>query len=438
MLDDALRKLLQNKPADELRKLCRKRDPQIATSGSKDEIIDRLLEDTAACRRQLMPTWWNRYSYHVYGGATIVALIIGILALPFWWSSSRESTPNTKAIPFRQTTSDPVITLGGKHFLESSILLEMMAIAVEKKTAPRIEVERKHNFRETIYCREALLNGEIDGYAEYTGTVLTHHLGIDISSCRGDRNRRRHTQPYIQRALERSPRRLDGLAWIGDFGLHNGYAIVMRRERLDELGLRSPIVSISEIMKTGKSFDIVGNPEAFDRDDCLEAIIATYEDLRFDKRIEESEHHMNYELLVDPGDRSNGNTRPAVDMAIGFTTDTQLNDDFIPLHDDRSVFVHYFAGPLMRKETLERFRANGIRQALESLLDGFMRDGEDRFADANPIAGRMRALMLAVEDAQDDNGKPLLITPRTLEHNPAASIELGRIVERWMRKQGLL
>lgn len=377
----------------------------------------------------LCKSWWMRHGVTMGVGmvgvfATIVGIVLTVAPTPASVSDTNEAR----------------ITIGGKHFLESSILVELMALAVEHNTDPPIRVTRRHNHRETVYCKDAVLDGDIDGYPEYTGTILSMHLGLDLQQCR--ERRYLHEPDEIQRALDNSPNRLSGLQWLGDFGLHNGYTLVMRRDRIEELGLDPESVSITEVANVGQAFSIAGNPEALERDDCIKGLIWAYDDLQFNRYVEITGHHGLYDLLLEREDRARqDDLQPTVDMVIGYTTDTQLRDDrFVELRDDEDYFVFYYAGPLFRKDVLARFENHGLQQALETLQGAF----GDRTTDPSLANTHMRDLLARVEKPRDALGGQL-ITPATLNPsrtpetaNTRARMALRRIVREWMLERGLL
>src|SRR4029078_9286600 len=63
------------------------------------------------------------------------------------------------------------IVVGSKNFTEQVILGELLAQQIERKT--NLQVDRKLNLGGTLICHQALTAGQIDTYAEYTGTALT-------------------------------------------------------------------------------------------------------------------------------------------------------------------------------------------------------------------------------------------------------------------------
>ena len=68
-------------------------------------------------------------------------------------------------------TDAQTIRIGSKNFTEQLILGELMAQLIEKHTD--LDVTRRFNLGGTMICHGALENGELDLYAEYTGTALT-------------------------------------------------------------------------------------------------------------------------------------------------------------------------------------------------------------------------------------------------------------------------
>jgi glycine betaine/choline ABC-type transport system substrate-binding protein len=64
-----------------------------------------------------------------------------------------------------------IVVVGSKNFTEQIILAELLAQQIEAHTSLR--VDRRLNLGGTLICQQALLAGQMDLYAEYTGTALT-------------------------------------------------------------------------------------------------------------------------------------------------------------------------------------------------------------------------------------------------------------------------
>ncbi|MBR9998073.1 MAG: hypothetical protein KFF73_03840, partial [Cyclobacteriaceae bacterium] len=70
------------------------------------------------------------------------------------------------------------ISIGSKKFPESRLLAEIVAQLLEKSEG--YKVNRRFGLGGTMICFEALRQGEIDLYPEYTGTGLTAILNRNI------------------------------------------------------------------------------------------------------------------------------------------------------------------------------------------------------------------------------------------------------------------
>lgn len=123
------------------------------------------------------------------------------------------------------------ITVGGKQFTEQEILGQIMSILIECNS--NINVVRKLNLGGTMICFNALKAGDIDLYAEYTGTGLVNILKREVIS---DPNK---AYDYVQQTF------LDkyNLVWLEPFGFNNTYTLTMRAEHAKRLG----IVTISDL-----------------------------------------------------------------------------------------------------------------------------------------------------------------------------------------------
>ncbi len=129
------------------------------------------------------------------------------------------------------------ITIGGKQFTEQEILGEIMAILIECNS--KIKVVRKLNLGGTMICFNALKAGDLDLYAEYTGTGLVNILKEEVI-------------PDPDKAYEivrQAFREKYNLIWLKPFGFNNTYTLTMRRGHARELG----IVTISDLARYVKN-----------------------------------------------------------------------------------------------------------------------------------------------------------------------------------------
>lgn len=119
------------------------------------------------------------------------------------------------------------VSIGGKHFTEQEILGEMMAILLECKSGLR--VKRNLNLGGTLICFNALKAGDLDLYAEYTGTGLVNILDREALSDPEE------TYQVVQREF----RQQYNLMWLKSFGFNNTYTLTMRRDQARRLGIQS-------------------------------------------------------------------------------------------------------------------------------------------------------------------------------------------------------
>ena len=219
------------------------------------------------------------------------------------------------------------IRIGAKRFTESAVLAELMAQTIEAHTD--LTVERATGLAGTMICWEALTSGEIDLYAEYTGTGWATILG----------QAGRVTDP-LQTFFEvrRRFRAAHDVHWLEPFGLNNTYALAMREDLAEELGIRriSDLVRHQHKVRAGFGNEFVG------RNDGYPGLARAY-GLRLSQQ-KTVEHALAYEA-VEQG---------AIDLIDAYSTDGKLlRFKLRVLEDDRRFFPPYNAAPMVRGATLQ-------------------------------------------------------------------------------------
>ena len=203
----------------------------------------------------------------------------------------------------------------------------MFAQLIEARTG--ITVKRRLGLAGTQVCFEALKTGGIDLYPEYTGTGLVTILGeAPMNEPTAVLNRVR------AQFLEKW-----NLWWIAPLGFENSYALALRRDRAEALGLRtiSDLRHIAPTLKAGFGYEFIKRP------DGLPGLQRTY-GLQF-KEVVGMQQTLKYQATAN-GD---------VDLLDAYTTDGRLSVyDFLVLEDDRHFFPPYDATALVRGATLER------------------------------------------------------------------------------------
>ncbi len=122
------------------------------------------------------------------------------------------------------------LVMGSKIFSEQYILTEICAQLIEGHLP--IRVERRTGLGGTKICFDALRNGEIDLYPEYSGTALLVLLQPATATVDALIDDPAAVFAYVR---ERSRDSL-GLRWLSPLGFNNTYAILVREAEAQERG----------------------------------------------------------------------------------------------------------------------------------------------------------------------------------------------------------
>jgi osmoprotectant transport system permease protein len=225
--------------------------------------------------------------------------------------------------------AEDVVRIGSKNFTEQLILAEMMAQRIESETDLR--VERKFNLGGTMICHEALVNGEIDMYPEYTGTGLIAILKSDV----------RPSDPDEAYALvARTYKEVFDLTWLGPLGFNNTYAIAVRREDAEQNGW----TRISDLRKQAVSLRAGFTAEFSERPDGYPGLKEAYG------------FGFGTVMDLDPALMYVAVKEGQVDLITAFSTDSRIPGyNLVVLDDDRGFFPPYYAAAVVREDTLERY-----------------------------------------------------------------------------------
>ncbi|MBU4433815.1 MAG: ABC transporter permease/substrate-binding protein [Alphaproteobacteria bacterium] len=152
--------------------------------------------------------------------------------------------------PLASTALDrgpPAYVIGAKNFSEQYILAELMADKLEARGA---RVERKINLGSAVAYR-ALAAGEIDAYVDYSGTLWANVLN------RRDNPGRQAVLDQLRSGLKQR----DGVVLLAPLGFENAYALAMRRDKAQALG----IVTLADLAAKGGGLTMGGDLEFFSR-----------------------------------------------------------------------------------------------------------------------------------------------------------------------------
>jgi osmoprotectant transport system permease protein len=213
------------------------------------------------------------------------------------------------------------LRIGSKRFTESYILAEVLAQAA----APHAQVEVKQGLGNTAIVYEALRAGSIDLYPEYTGTIALEIL---------------KSQEPLDLAAMRARLAPLGLGVDVPLGFNDGYALAMREDTAERLGVRK----LSDLagqpgLRLGLSNEFIG------RADGWKGLAARY---RLPQQPTGLDHGLAYDAVA-------GGQVDVIDI---YTTDAKIGHlGLRVLEDDAAHFPRYDAVVLHRLDVPQRFPA---------------------------------------------------------------------------------
>ncbi|MGE4282869.1 MAG: glycine betaine ABC transporter substrate-binding protein [Clostridia bacterium] len=237
-------------------------------------------------------------------------------------------------------SGNKTVVIGSKDFTENIILGEMIAQMLEANTD--LKVERKLNMGGTFVNFEALKKGDIDMYADYTGTGLTAQLKMDVM------NDADKVYDIVQKEFNEQFK----LKWLKPLGFNNTYAVAVK----EDFANKNNINKVSELAPFAPELIFGGEHEFFNRQDGYEGMIEIY-DLKF-KDVAKMQVALKYQAVG----------QDKMDVTDAFATDGQLITYKLKiLEDDKGFFPPYYAAPVVRMDTLEKYPE--IEEVLNQLGD---------------------------------------------------------------------
>src|SRR5438477_13120375 len=255
-----------------------------------------------------------------------------------WRLRNRRSLFSAVAFLFLSATlvlADPLI-VGSKKFTESYVLSEFAKRSLEKAG---IKVEHRQGMGGTIIIGEALRGGGIDVYPEYTGTIAEEVL----------------KQPGASIAQIRNALSAQGIAMTEDLGFNNTYALVMRRDQSEQLGLKT----ISDL-RAHRELTFGLTHEFLERRDGWRPLSARYQ--LAPAEVLGIDHALGYAALA----------KGEIDVKDAYSTDAKIGDyGLVTLIDDLRFFPQYKAVFLYRK-TLTPPASHALNDLSNSIDDSRM------------------------------------------------------------------
>ncbi|MEP6604422.1 MAG: glycine betaine ABC transporter substrate-binding protein, partial [Spartobacteria bacterium] len=279
--------------------------------------------------------------------------------------------------------------IGSKKFTESYVLGE---IAKRALTAVGVSAEHRQGMGGTIIVWQALRDGQIDAYPEYTGTIAEEIL-----------KDRQSTSPQSMRdALGKF-----GVGMTEPLGFNNTYALVMQRDRAAKLGVRT----ISDLQKhPDLKFGLTH--EFMDRQDGWQPLAQNYR--LAPRSVVGIDHALGYAAMKSG----------EIEVKDAYSTDAKIaENNLIVLADDLKFFPRYEAVFLFRS-SLPTAAIAALRK-LEGTID------EPRMIQLNAEAERTKDYSRAAnlyfgDSARSTSSESLThkLTRWTLRHLQLAGLSL--------------
>jgi osmoprotectant transport system substrate-binding protein len=247
--------------------------------------------------------------------AIVAALSALVLAVASCGGGGRSSTiagPQANLIRLNPANGKTTITVGSKNFSEEFILAEIYAQALR---AAGYSVKTRLNLGSEQVALNAVKDGQVSGYPEYTSTALGSFFHVPASEI----------PSTPSRAYDKAKADLagEGIVAFPPTPFADSNAVGTLASTARALGLRD----ISDLTSKSQNLVLAGSPECRVRVDCLAGLEQTY-GLRF-KQFTPVAIGQRYAVL------NNG----AANLSILFTSDAQLAslNKYTVLRDDKGL-----------------------------------------------------------------------------------------------------
>ncbi len=219
------------------------------------------------------------------------------------------------------------IVIAGGSTTERQILAEMMGQMVNHYL-PEEDVSYINNLGSTTLIHQAIMRGDVNVAAMYTGTSLTGELGLEPIA-----------DPALAMAtVQKGYRERFQRKWYDSFGFANTYAFMVKRSFAEEHNLKT----VSDLGPLAPQLRAGVDTSWMEREgDGYEAFVNLY-GINF-HRLFPMEVGLVYNAL------ENGE----MDVALGYTTDGRINTyDLVVLEDDLHLFPAYDCSPVATEAVL--------------------------------------------------------------------------------------
>ena len=230
-------------------------------------------------------------------------------------------------IDFHKESTD-TLTVASKDFTEQNILCELSSIYLANNT--NIKINKQCNLGGAQVVFQALERDDIDFYIDYLGTDYTDILKYEPIS---------NVDKVYQTVKDEFASKYQ-IAVLSPMSFNNTYSLAVTKDLASKYNLKT----ISDLAKVSKDLTISPTLELVNRNDGLPGLLKAY-NLEFKNTIA-MDGSPRYTALLN-------NNSQVIDA---FTTDGLLRKfNLTVLEDDKNFFPPYYAVPLLKQKTLEKY-----------------------------------------------------------------------------------
>ncbi|MUV36759.1 Choline transport system permease protein OpuBB [Lentibacillus sp. JNUCC-1] len=220
------------------------------------------------------------------------------------------------------------LTIGAKLGSEPAILINMYKLLIEDEMDVNVKLEP--GLGKTAFVFEALEQGSIDIYPEFTGTAIVTHMEEEAAS---------NDAGKVYEQARKGMKEQFNMAFLEPMSFNNTYTVSVKESYAEEHGLET----IGDLKKVEDEATAGFTLEFNDRQDGYQGMKELY----------------NLDLNVktmEPGIRQKAIARDEVQMIDAYATDSYMIDlGLVALDDPKNLFPPYQGAPLLREETLEKY-----------------------------------------------------------------------------------
>ncbi|MFB1097615.1 MULTISPECIES: glycine betaine ABC transporter substrate-binding protein [Bacillaceae] len=240
------------------------------------------------------------------------------------------------------------VTVGAKTFTEQLVIAKMTAFILEDNG---YNVEEIQNLGSSA-MRQAIETRQVDMSWEYVGTALVTYLDQEPIADKDE---------AMQKVRELDKE--NGIAWTNLTDANNTYALVMEREKADELGIETLSDLAAYAKENPEDLRFGMETEFANRRDGMPGLEEYYGFKVPDPNIREMEIGLYYTALKND----------EIDVTQAFVTDPQINSmDLKILEDDQKFFPSYNYAATFNQETLDEYPE--LTELLEPLQNALTED----------------------------------------------------------------